>query len=604
MAAKTPKRASLSPRELIATLQLRYREIATLLFLIILMGLFEGLGISMLLPVLQYIDGGAEALSSTGGIFGGIMSVAEKIGVPINLVSLLLMAFVPILLRGAVFFVNSWYAAVLQRRMSLTMRVDGFAAVTHGDLSFVVEEGQGNIVSILTQQIYRGSTALLQFVQMSGGFVLIAIYLAILLAMSPLLAGITLVAVGAISIVIRGNVRRSREAGLVVSQSGNETFAQISERVSAIRLIKMRGQEDAETEHIRTVSTVFEQAQVKIQLSRAAVEITVDPALMLAVFVIIYVGVEYLHASLASLGLFMFILLRLNQQSKNFNIARQQFSANIDGLKMVMDTINRAKESRTVLGGSIPYPGLREGITLRDVTFRYDDAESEQDVVLDHVSVEIPKGSMVAFVGRSGAGKSTLVDLLPHLRDVSGGSISFDGVDVREFDLRSLRRRVGFMTQDAMLFNDTLRNNIVYGLEREATDDEIQAALAQAYCGFVNELPDGLDTVAGDRGVRLSGGQRQRIALARVFLEDPDILILDEPTSALDSESELYISKALDEFHKTRTLIVIAHRLSTVQRADRIYVLDQGHVVEQGTHDELLAAGGAYHRLFELQTAL
>jgi subfamily B ATP-binding cassette protein MsbA len=222
--------------------------------------------------------------------------------------------------------------------------------------------------------------------------------------------------------------------------------------------------------------------------------------------------------------------------------------------------------------------------------------------VLKGVDLEIPSRSQTAIVGRSGAGKSTLVDLIPRLRDVTSGRILFDGRPIQDFDLRSLRRSVGFMTQDAILFDDTIYNNLVYGLDREPSQEEVEKALAAGYCSqFVYDLPKGLETRIGDRGTRLSGGQRQRLSLARVFLQDPDILILDEPTSALDSESEEYIQKALESVRHHKTLIVIAHRLSTVQRSDQIVVLDYGVIVERGAHAELLAAEGAYQRLFDLQ---
>ncbi len=591
-------------RRLLRSTQLRPREISLMIVLIILMGLFEGVGIGLLLPILQFIEDGVSAIEGASGISGAIYGAAEKLNIPITLTSLLVIAFIPIILRGVTYFFNQWYVAILQKRAAQKLRVQGFGALVHGDLGFVTGERQGDLVNIFTSQIYRGGTAILQFIQMSGAIVIISVYMLILAALSLPLAGITVVAVAAIFWLTHGNIARSRAAGRDVTRTSGEMFTVIAERIGAIRLIKMRGQEDVETENVRVTSNHFEQAQIRIQLARAAVEVTVDPALMLAVFAILYVGVEFLHASLAELGLFMFILLRLNQQAKSLTVARQMMTSNVDGLESVLRTIDRAKESRIVVGGDREFSGLQEAVTFDDVSFSYTTIDGECTEVLKHVSLSIPSGSMTAFVGRSGAGKSTLVDLIPHLREVSGGQILLDGVPLREFELHSLRRHIGFMTQEAMLFNDTLRYNLVYGLENEVTDEQISAALDAAYCGFVSDLPEGLETVAGDRGVRLSGGQRQRIALARVFLADPDIIILDEPTSALDSESELYIQKALDRYRASKTLIVIAHRLSTVQRADTIFVIEDGEVAESGSHDDLLGGTGAYRRLFELQTKL
>ena len=583
-------------------LKIRRRELAVLVGLTVLYGIFEGFGVSLLLPVLQYIESGPAALATTGGVFGDLLNGAGKLGIPITLSSLLLLAFIPILLRQVVYFLQSWYSAVVMRRAALRLRRSAFGALAHGDLSFIVSEGQGQLVSTLTQQVSRGSNAVMQFGQLVAAVVLLAVYVGLLLLLQAILALITVIAMLGISTLVRGSIKRARRYGLEVSKTGNETYAFIAERVAAIRLIKMRGQEDSETQKVFNVSQRFEQANVKVAISKAVVEVTVDPVLMLAVFIIIFVGVTYMHLSLASLGLFMFILLRLNVQSKSFNVSRQQLYAYIDSLELVFSTIRKAEASRHIRGGELPFVGLDDGIEFRHVGFHYNDEDGKTEDVLKDVDFRIPKGGLVAFVGRSGAGKSTLADLIPRLRDATEGEVVIDGHPITEYELISLRRRVGFMWQDAVMFNDTIFSNLVYGLSETPTDAQIATALHDAYCtDFIASMPQGLQTNIGDRGVRLSGGQRQRLALARVLLQDPDILILDEPTSALDSESEQYIQKALDDMRGTRTLVVIAHRLSTVQRADEILVLERGVIVERGTHDQLLNRDGAYRKLFELQ---
>jgi subfamily B ATP-binding cassette protein MsbA len=246
--------------------------------------------------------------------------------------------------------------------------------------------------------------------------------------------------------------------------------------------------------------------------------------------------------------------------------------------------------------GARPAPAQPSVIGFEEVAFRYDHRE-----VIQGVSLEIRRGEVAAFVGPSGGGKTTLVNLLPRFFDVTGGRVTIDGTDVRDLRLAGLRGLIGLVTQDTVLFNDTVRNNIAYGhseLPLEAVRDAARAAYAD---DFVRQLPDGYDTVVGESGLRLSGGQRQRIAIARALLKNAPILILDEATSQLDTESEALVQQALANLMRARTTLVIAHRLSTISRADRIYVIADGRVVEQGRHDELLAAGGLYRRLYELQ---
>lgn len=580
-------------------LSLSWGQIALAVMLAGLYAVFEGFGVAMLTPVLTYIEDPAS-VSSASGEFGALLDFVNSLGLPINLGVLLAIAFVPVVLRQFVYFANAWYTANIQRRLSLSLRTDGFGAIVKADLGFIVDEGQGNLVSALTAQVQRGVAAIFYSVSLISIGLLLAVYVVVLVILSPQLAAIAVVAMLGLSLLVKRSIARSRQHGAEASALSNDMYSVFGERVAAVRLIKMRAQEDAEQKRVDKVVRAFEQTQLNIAIARAGIEITVDPLLMVALFVIVFVGVEFFGITLASLGVFLFVLLRLNQKTKEFNLNRQLLSSNIDSLNYVYQVLDRARSARKIAEGTREFDGLQEAIVFSDVTFRYPGADER--MVLDRVSLRIERGSMAALVGRSGSGKSTLVDLIPRLREPTSGVLRFDGTPVSDFRLRSLRRGIGFMTQEAVLFNDTIRGNLLFGLEREPSEDEIRHALEDSYClEFVEQLPKGLETNVGDRGVRLSGGQRQRLALARVMLEDPDILILDEPTSALDSESEQYIQEALERIRGRKTLIVIAHRLSTVQRADRIFVLDSGRLVEQGVHDELLRLDGPYRKLFDLQ---
>jgi len=243
---------------------------------------------------------------------------------------------------------------------------------------------------------------------------------------------------------------------------------------------------------------------------------------------------------------------------------------------------------------------LQREIELRNISFGY---ENESRHVLREINLRIEAGSMVALVGESGGGKSTLTKLFPRFHDPTSGAVLWDGVDLRDVKLSSLRSHLALVTQETVLFNDTVRHNIAYG-RPEATDAEIQeAALIALAHDFIREMPDGYDTIVGERGIFLSGGQRQRLAIARAILVNAPVLILDEATSALDAESERLVQRAIANLVRNRTTIVIAHRLSTVRRADVIVVMEAGRIIEMGTHTELLARGGQYRKLYELQFA-
>jgi subfamily B ATP-binding cassette protein MsbA len=272
----------------------------------------------------------------------------------------------------------------------------------------------------------------------------------------------------------------------------------------------------------------------------------------------------------------------------------QEAMASAERVFSIMDTPQEIEDNKY----AIEFAGLKKKIEFRNVSFQYN---SNDGLVLRDINLEIIKGNMVALVGISGAGKSTLADLIPRFYDVTSGNILIDETDVREYTVKSLRRNIGIVTQESILFNDSVRYNIAYG-RPDCSQEEIVEAAGAAYAhDFIMQLPQGYDTIIGERGCRLSGGQRQRLSIARALLKDPDILILDEATSDLDTESEYYIQKALDNLMKTRTTLVIAHRLSTIINADKISVFNDGRIVDIGRHEELINRGGVYRDLFETQ---
>lgn len=280
--------------------------------------------------------------------------------------------------------------------------------------------------------------------------------------------------------------------------------------------------------------------------------------------------------------------------------ARRLASANsaLQQARAPLERIENMLREETEVEGRIELESFKDEIVYEDVSFRYPDTDED---ALRGISLRIKKGEVVALIGRSGAGKTTFVDLLPRFYKPLKGRVYIDGIDISELTLRSLRSMIGIVSQDIILFNDTVRANIAYGTPNATEEEMIEASKAAYAHEFITQLPDGYNTVIGERGIRLSGGQKQRLSIARAILKNPPILILDEATSSLDTASEVLVQRALEGLMEDRTVIVIAHRLSTVRRATRIVVLDKGRIVESGTHEELLNRGGIYKRLYSLQ---
>ena len=399
--------------------------------------------------------------------------------------------------------------------------------------------------------------------------------------------------------------RRTRKASRASQQHQATLVSVLHEAIAGFRVVKAFGMEQRESQDFRDLCRRVFSERMKVTRSRAIsgpiIEMVAGVGAAL-VFIYAYVG-RMQSSELVSFALGLFMLYDPVKKISRVNLQVQESMSGAERVFQVLDT------KPTVLEAPMPkaLPRLQKSIRLERVTFRYAAAEGNNGVVLESVDLEIPAGSLTAIVGASGAGKTTLINLIQRFYDPTEGAVKIDGMDVRECTFRSLRDQIGLVTQETFLFNDTVANNIGYSKTGASKNEIVEAAQRAHAHDFIQQMPGQYETVIGESGMKLSGGQRQRLALARAILKNPPILLLDEATSALDTESERAVQAALDDLmwggrqKKSHTMLVIAHRLSTVQHADRIIVLDKGRIVEEGTHDQLLARGQMYRRLYEMQ---
>jgi subfamily B ATP-binding cassette protein MsbA len=428
----------------------------------------------------------------------------------------------------------------------------------------------------------------------------IVVTIVILFRMSWRLAALSLIAAPILTAALQPILRKLRRGHRRLRNDYGEMTSILQEVVSGIRLVKSFGGEAYEDSRFSGASHGYSYGMVRINriaaLSQPLTEIIGTSIAML----ILWIGAREVMGSgpmdAASLIVFMTYVMRMLPPLKQLSQTPNSAQNALASAERLFDVLDQPNEPQRDVGMRTA-SSFNDRIAFEHVAFAY-----EEERVLEDVSFSAPKGSMIALVGASGAGKSTLVDLIPRFYEPTAGRITLDGVDTREITLGSLRALTGIVSQDTVLFNDTVRNNIAYGAGSKYSNAQIEAAARAANAhDFISALPDGYETILGERGTRLSGGQRQRLAIARALLIDPPILILDEATSALDTESERLVQEAIDRLLSGRTVFVIAHRISTVTHADQILVLDRGRIIERGTHVELLAAKGAYHRLHALQ---
>jgi len=566
---------------------------AAICVLTVFVSLLEGLNIGLLVPLL-------ENLASTDPGDGHWVSRViengfETLGLSFSLGTILLSLGALICLGAFIKYIRMILVAKTSIGFAIWMRSRYMGNLLNADMSYHHGRQIGVNADLVSIQVTRSTASVSQMTDILGGFGIVMAYLVVALLIAPTLTAVAVGVVFLISLGMQFYITRARRMSAERVVLENDYQATTVETLSAVHVIKSFLLESFRLNIFSEKAKNMGLADYRLVKNTSQMLIFQEMSLFAVVGGIVYIGVSAIALDITVIVALLFTLYRMMPRVTAINSSRQSLAVSLTTLEAVDKMVGEATATN-IINGEMKFGGLKKSIDFDDVGFSY----NGDSPVLTGTTFTIEKGKMTAIVGASGAGKTTIIDMLLRFYDPTSGQVLVDGVDLRELDFQDWRRLIGMVSQDVLLFNDTLSNNISLGREG-VSESDIEGAATLAYAHeFIQRLPNGYQTTVGDRGWNLSGGQRQRIALARAILQQPEILLLDEATSSLDSESEQLMQQYIKSVHGTSTIVVVAHRLSTIRNADKILVLEDGAIVEEGDWEGLLADAGVlanFHRL-------
>lgn len=557
--------------------------------------LLEGVGLSFIYPIIEVAQSGGD-ISTQGRIMPLFLSIYDSFGMPFTLGSLILGISVVMTIRFTASFTVDWLKGILQKRYEAKLRAMALDRALAANIRYFDEEGSDDILNaIITETRYSGRV-IRGGVETVQTLFLATVYLGVMLYIAPLMTLFALGLLGGITLVLRNVIEPAYTVGSRVASANERVQQTVQAGTQGIREVKLFGLREEVFEQFSAAIQGYTKSEIDLNRNKAAIQNFYDLAAALSLFALIYVGFAYSGLELGALGIFLFAMFRLSPLVSRLNSQVYNVEGNLSHLvrtQAFLDRLGRWRES----GGDRSI-GHLDGIEFEEVSFAYGDDEQ----VFRDLSFRIENDEFIAFVGQSGAGKSTIVSLLAGLYRPDSGRILGNGTPMESFDLEEWRERIAVVRQQPYIFNDTLERNVTVGNRSASREDVEQVCEIARVDEFLPDLPNGYESVLGDDGVRLSGGQRQRVALARALLMDADFLVLDEATSDLDSTLENEVQARIEAMEEEYGIIAIAHRLSTVRNADRIYTLEGGQIVEAGEHAELVGKNGKYAELYAAQT--
>ena len=538
----------------------------------------------------------------TNNLYFYVTGLIEQYGGSVTLLVLGLFLGLMTALKTSCYFGSSAVMVPLRTGVVRDIRVTVYNKMMRLPLGFFSQERKGDIIARMSGDVGEIEYSITSSLDMLiKNPILILFYFTTLVVTSWQLTLFTLLVVPAMAWGMSAIGKKLKRQSLEAQGKWSDTMSQLEETLGGLRIIKAFIAEDRMMDRFRTVTNELRNASGKVAVRQALAHPVSEFLGTIMIMIVLWFGGTLILSEKAPIDaptfiFYMVILYSVLNPLKEFARAGYNIPKGLASMERV-DKILKAENNIKERPDPLPLGTFEDRIEFQDVSFRYEDGKE----VLRHISLTVPKGKTIALVGQSGSGKSTLVDLIPRYHDVTSGRILIDGKDIRDVRVKDLRSLIGNVNQEAILFNDTIFNNIAFGVEGATMEQVIAAAKIANAHEFIMEKEDGYNTNIGDRGNKLSGGQRQRISIARAILKNPPILILDEATSALDTESERIVQEALDRLMASHTTIAIAHRLSTIKNADEICVLHDGEIVERGRHEELIALNGYYKRLNDMQ---